>query len=495
MHWIIAISQGKVCPTALLLLTFALQCTAANDIRLPDMGDSSDLLISAEQERRLGMAFMRHLRKNGRIVDDPLLQQYIQRIGSRIVANSDSPETEFIFFMVFDRRINAFAGPGGTIGINTGVLLNARNESELAGVIAHEVAHITQRHLARAFEQRKQYSMPYTAAMLGAIVLGARNPDVGALATMGIQGLNLQNQINFTRANEKEADRVGMQFLVRSGYDPRGMPGFFKRLLQKNRNRENVMPEFLSTHPLTLSRIADSESRADSYPLREVRNSREYELMRIRVDVFSDDTPSGAVKTYAEKIATLAESGADSELAQYGYIMALARSGKLEQATEEMQRLLDQRSDDLHYLLLAAEISAAGRQYTAAIKLFDYAQRLFGNTRPLVFSWARTLLDAGQPAEARTLLREYRQWNDNYSQDAHFFDLLAQAESQAGYPVEGTIAKTESLYLRGDTKEAIAQLHFADRNLQLNYYQEQRVIARRAELEKELAEEKKMGLR
>lgn len=170
--------------------------------------------------------------------------------------------------MIVDPSINAFAAPGGIIGINSGVIVHSHTESELVAVLAHEIAHVTQRHLARSFEETNRYRLPVAAAMIGSILLGISNPDAGVAAITTVVGANIQKRINFTRANEEEADRIGMHLLVRSGFDPHGMPKFFERLQHNLKYQRNTAPEFLLTHPLTISRVSESRDRADGYPKR-----------------------------------------------------------------------------------------------------------------------------------------------------------------------------------------------------------------------------------
>ncbi|MCG8378518.1 MAG: M48 family metalloprotease, partial [Proteobacteria bacterium] len=252
----------KIILLSILTPTIAL---AGKTHDLPDFGDSAGSVISPEYERRLGQLFLKQVRHFSSIITDPEVESYIQSLGYNLVSHSDNTEQPFTFFVVNDPGINAFAGPGGVIGMNSGIILNSANESEVAAVMAHEIAHVTQRHLARLYEELNRYSVPTTAAIVGAILVGIANPQAGAAALAGIQGLSVQNQINFTRGNEEEADRIGIQTLVRAGYDPNGMPDFFLKLQQLSRFNPSV-PEFLRTHPLTTSRIADSKARAESYP-------------------------------------------------------------------------------------------------------------------------------------------------------------------------------------------------------------------------------------
>ncbi|MDP2903891.1 MAG: M48 family metalloprotease, partial [Methylovulum sp.] len=216
----------KFKPAAALALSLAIfsaspQAEEITKIELPDMGDSSGTLITPEEEKEFGEAFFRSLHSQITINQDAEIQQYIQTLGQKLAANSDAPSHPFHFFVVLENDINAFAGPGGYIGVNSGLMLMTEAESELASVIAHEIGHVTQRHLFRAAEAAGRLSVPMMAATLAAILLGTQSAAMGQAAIMAIQAGSVQFQINFTRENEEEADRVGMQTLASSQFDPR----------------------------------------------------------------------------------------------------------------------------------------------------------------------------------------------------------------------------------------------------------------------------------
>lgn len=258
----------------------------ANDnekIQLPDMGDSAGAVISPRQEKELGEAFFRDLHAKIHINEDAEIQQYIQSIGQRLAANSDNPGKHFHFFVVVDDNINAFAGPGGYIGVNSGLILLTEAESELASVLAHEIAHVTQRHLQRAFEMAGRLSIPAAAATLAAILLGAHSAELGQAALVAVQAGSTQFQVDFTRDNEKEADRIGMQTLSTADFDPRSMPVFFERLQKSSRYYGQNIPEFLRTHPVSASRIADTRGRAEQYDYRQYQDSSSYLLAKAKL--------------------------------------------------------------------------------------------------------------------------------------------------------------------------------------------------------------------
>jgi predicted Zn-dependent protease len=261
-----------------LLCPLALAQSSFDD--LPSLGEAAGRIYSPQQDQALGAAFMRELRQSDLILDDVATTSYLQNLGHRLTMHSESPGHGFTFFMVNDERINAFAGPAGHIGVNVGLFLAAESESELAAVLAHEIAHVTQRHLARAFEAADKLSLPTTAAILAAILIGTQDGQAGAAALTAASAASLQHQINFTRANEQEADRVGIQTLADASYDPHGMGRFFERLQKNSKLYGTQPPEFLSTHPVTTNRIAEAETRAASFSKIDVPDDLDFRLLR-----------------------------------------------------------------------------------------------------------------------------------------------------------------------------------------------------------------------
>ena len=471
----------------LLLTSNIVQANGSVD--LPDIGDSSGSAISPEFERRLGKAFMRSVRQHASIINDPEVESYIQSIGYRLAANSDSNTLAFTFFVIDSPDINAFAAPGGVIGINSGTILGTRNESELAGVIAHEISHVTQRHMARQFERAGQFSLPQTAALLGAILLGIANPEAGVAALTIVTGASAQAQINFTRANEEEADSVGIQLLARSGYDPQGMPGFFERLQQKSEYYQGNAPEFLRTHPLTTSRIAESKARASSYRPVNYVNTASYELVRAKIEVYSYKNSKDAVTVFKDRLANTPVENKNP--VRYGYVLALARAGAYYLAREQLSVLLNNDKDNISYMLVAANIETDQRNYDAALGIYRNAYQLYPDYRPLVLAYSKTLLDAHQPQKTRDLLHHYRR---QHEPGPAFYELLSQAEAQSGSTANSGIAKAEYYYLTGDTKLAIDKLIHTKREDTLDYYQREIIVARISQLEYELELEENLQI-
>ena len=460
---------------------------------LPDIGDSTGGILSPEFERRLGQAFLSQVRKHADIISDPEINTYIESIGYRLVAQSDNNEQQFTFFVINDPLINAFAAPGGIVGINSGVIMHAQSESELAGVVAHEIAHVTQKHMARSVEMSRKMSIPTLAAMLGAILVATQNPEAGQAALMAVQGASAQAQINFTRTNEQEADRIGIQLLARSGFDPRGMAGFFRRLQQNSRFSAQA-PEFLRTHPLTTRRIADAAARAANYATgKGYDESMSFLLVRAKLIARSQKAPRDAVTLFARRLAH-AQPGPDQDADRYGYVVALTEDGQYVPAREQARLLLAQDPENIAFLLAAAEIEVRRGRYDEAFTIFSRAGQLYPDYRPLALNYSNALLKGGQPHQARDKLREFGKFQ---SPDITYYDYLTRAEAEAGDEVESGIANAEYYFLTGETQVAIEQLkHILRQHApRPDYYQSERIKARMAFLEQELQLERDMKLR
>ncbi len=466
-------------------LVLIVTLTPALAFELPDIGDPSGAAISPEQEHRIGQAFLRQTRRLAKILDDPEVEAYIQSLGYRLAAQSNSERQAFEFFLVEDPSINAFAAPGGLIGMHTGLLLNTETESELASVLAHEIAHVTQRHMARTLEKASQLSLPMAAAMLGAILLSTQNPQAGQAALAAVTAGSAQYQLNFTRENEEEADRIGMQILAGAGFDPRGMPAFFERLQLAHRLTDNPhLPEFLRTHPVTVSRIADSRNRAEQFPRQSHKSSLNFYLARTKIQILSMKR-SEAVHYYRDRLET--KRSGDENVARYGYVLALTEAGEYAKARVQVEHLLEQDSEQLAYLLAAARLGLLERDFQRALRIYSKASALYPDYRPVTLGYAKTLLTAGQPDLARRLLRRYA---THHEPDIAYYTLLAEAEGKAGAEAEAHIALAEAHYLSGETGHARERLKFAQHSTQVDRYQWHRIEARLKEIERELEEEK-----
>jgi predicted Zn-dependent protease len=491
MHFSKKTRQNYFKTSLLFLLLLPSLIFAAGRDDLPDFGDSAGSGVSPEFERRLGKLFLNQVRHIENVVSDPEIESYIESIGYQLASHSDDAEQSFTFFVVNNSAINAFAGPGGVIGINSGVILNSNSESELAAVMAHEIAHVTQRHLARAFEQSSLLSIPTAAATVAAILVAVVNPEAGVAVLAGVSGLSAQNQINFTRANEEEADRVGMQTLVRADFNPRGMPAFFETLQRISRYYQSAAPEFLRSHPLTTSRIADSIARAETYPEKTYINAPSYELIRYKLLVGSYKTGKEAATHLRNKL-NKSEGPAKNKLSiRYGLAYAYIIDNDFARAKQQIDILLKDDSDNAAYLLLAAKSQTTQSNYGAAFTLYEKLYALYPNYKPVIKAYSRALLDVKRAKETREMLKKYER---HYAHDLITYSLLGQAEAMLGNEIETAFIQAEYYFLAANTKLAIDKLKFIKQQYKLDYYQEQRATARMTEFEYELELEESLNL-
>jgi predicted Zn-dependent protease len=436
----------------------------ADDIRLPDMGSPADAILNNTDEARIGHAIMRDIRNSGQVVEDPLVTEYLNDVGSRIAAQTNEGQHSFTFFAVQDERINAFALPGGYIGIHTGLLEASRNEDELAGVLAHEVAHVTQRHIARAIHANSRQSILTTAMMLGAIIVAAAGGSGDAVqgAVAVAQGTALQQQINFTRSNEYEADRVGIAALADAGFDPYGMASFFDILSrQQTTSPEMRAPEFMRTHPVTTARVAEARNRAREYPPIRSQDSVSYGIARTRVIVAGFDTPEQAVVHFETR-----DYENQNDIERYGRAVAYQRAGKHYEALPVFEELLEKDKSVIAYHIGLGQTLVALDQWSTAIDVFEKALALFPRNVPLVIEYGERLLELGQPAKAHALLLDLL---NNVPPTPAQVRLIARAASLAGEEAEAYYYLSEYRLMIGDLAGGIG---FLQQALQLPGLQE-----------------------
>jgi predicted Zn-dependent protease len=411
------------------LATLAAASTLALGVRaaeLPDFGSPADTALSKSREAQIGRSVMLQLRNAGIVIDDPFLSEYVTELGSRLVSHANEGQFNFDFFVVRDDRINAFALPGGYIGVNSGLILATDTESELAGVLAHEISHVTQRHIARAAYDNQRTSIMSMAAMLAAIVLGAAT-DAGGDAVQGAvtasQALAAQRQINFTRANEHEADRLGIELLSGAGFAPHGMSSFFEKLSRRYGPSSQYVPELLQTHPVTSERIAEARDRARQLPAMAHTSSLTYALTKARLVALNAATPEAALAAFRDK----ADSNAPED--RYGLALASMRMSLHDNAANIFRDLVRDYPNTMAFRVGQAEAMAASGATDAALALYADAVKLFPRNVPLTISYAETLISAGKPDQAHDLLLDLL---NNAPPTAPQLRLIARAANAEG---------------------------------------------------------------
>jgi len=432
------------------VLLLAIQPVYAND--LPDLGEVSRQYFSEQEESALGRTILRDIYADPRYLDDPEVEAYLDQIGYRLVSVSPRNQREFNFFVVDAPSINAFALPGGNIGVHTGLLLAAQNESELAGVIAHEIAHVTQDHIARMVAAQSQNYWPTMAALALALLASRSNPNVAGAAIATTQAHALQNQLNFSREFEREADRLGYDMLTRAGFDPRGMGSFFHRLLRSSRFHDGNAPAYLRTHPLTTERISDMEARSESTTYRQVPDNLDFHLVRASL---RSREGSAADALAAARAAIRDGRYSNESAARYGLVLALLRARQFDEAEQVAQKHLSSLSANARLAGLPGKIALASGKPALAAQRYRTAVQAHPGHRPLLYGYTAALLAAGEASEALQQLDKARTL---YPTDRRIWRLAAQAHARLGQQLLGHRAQAEAAALSGNLVAAIEQI-------------------------------------
>jgi len=423
---------------------------------LPDMGSSTNLTLSIEDEKELGREFMRNVRQKLKLIEDPVVDEYIQSLGQRLVSHLDNAQFDFHFFIVDENSINAFAGPGGYIGIHTGLIFATKTEDELVSVMAHEIAHVSQRHLVRSVEQQSNLALPAMAAIFAAILLGGGDADISQAVIAGTMAGSIQSQLNFSRDHESEADNVGLEIMAKSGYDPRYMAVFFETLLATQRYAESTVPEFILTHPLTASRIAEAKNRAEHFakPKSHPFNLN-YNLVKTRVQylvAYESNNDNITSRLELEKVP------ASLPLEYYQASLEAMKEKKFTQARQDLKKLTASDSERVIYLVTQAEIELEDGKADTAIKILSSALLNYPNNRPLSELYADALIKGGKPEQARLVLEELI---NSGIRNEKLYQTLALCAKQSGKISEAYEAQANYHLLKGETSTAIEHLQRA----------------------------------
>ncbi|MSQ60805.1 MAG: M48 family peptidase [Betaproteobacteria bacterium] len=464
---------------AILLASSALSWSADN---LPDLGDVSETAISAQQERRLGESIMQQIRGNRAYLDDLEVVEYLNALGHRLAFQSQDLRFAFEFFGIDDPSVNAFALPGGFIGVHTGLLLTAESESELASVLGHEVAHVSQRHLARLIAAQQKSQVASIAALALAILAARSSPDLAQAAMAGAQYASIQTQLNFTRDHEREADRIGVQLLEQAGFDARAMPVFFERLQRATRVYDSNAPSYARTHPVTYERIADIQNRVEALPYRQVPDSLDFLLLRTKLQV----RQMRAQEALAYFESQLKEKRFTSEAAaRYGLVASLLEAKKTARAVAELPSLLDVTKHHAIADTLVGQVLAGSADAQGASAFYERAYERHPRHRALVTDYARHLLAQKRPAEALKLTTALLATGVN---DGRLYELQAQSYAGLGKRLQQHRAQAEAYLIKGSLPGAIEQLEIGLRAGDGDYYDSSSAESRLKELKHQDAE-------
>ncbi|MBU6959620.1 M48 family metalloprotease [Pseudomonas sp. CVAP len=460
-------------PTLLTLACLLASPGFADD--LPSLGDASSAIVSPQQEYQLGRAWLAMLRSQVSQLNDPLLKDYVETSVYKLVETSQVNDRRLEFILINSPQLNAFAAPGGIVGVNGGLFLNAQTEGEYASVLAHELAHVSQRHFARGVEASQRMKIPMMAALLGGIVVAAAGAgDAGIAAIASTQAAAIQEQLRFSREKEQEADRIGMLNLEKAGYDPRSMPTMFERLMRQYRF-DSRPPEFLLTHPVTESRIADTRNRAEQLKPGGKEDSLTYQLIRARVQLFYEDSPGLAAKRFRAQL----DENPKSEVARYGLAIAQIKGSLFNDARENLKQLLAKSPDEIIYNLAQVDLDIANNRLPDAQTRVDRMLVQYPRNYPLNQVRVDLLLKQNRPADAEKALEALLK---NRPNDPDVWYMVAETRGQSGNIIGLHQARAEYFALIGDYRQAIQQLDFAKRRAGTNFPLSSRIDARQREL-------------
>ena len=518
-----------------MTLALAAPMALSQESALPDIGSSAGELLTPARQAEYGGMMLRELRNYNYLLEDPLLSEWLQNMGGGLGADSDQPRQPYTFFLLKDRQINAFATLGGYIGVNAGLILTAEREDEVAAVIAHEVAHVTQQHVLRGVERAQRDQIPILLGMLGAIVLaqaagGNSGSEASQAAVAGAMGLIQQRQIDYTRSNESEADRVGIRTLARAGYDPEAMAGFFERMSQAMRgnrggDRERT-PDYLQTHPVTTTRIGEARERAEQISRAKVPagagsrpagvppgslnpllpgslllsvtdlgkgSSGQFEWAKERLRVLSADTPGAAVAEY-ERIRQ--NGGKDlGDAQQYGLALARLRGNNPAAASAGLEPLLAKHPGNLWVTLALAEAESLSGKTIAANQRFTALLQQAPDNRVVALSFAQILNKQGTRESGRRAQAVLRPLLGSSADNPVFQQDFGRANELAGDLPRAGEAYAEAAFLNGRAEQALIQLQNLKRREDLDYYARARVDARIAAITPQVLELRRQGIR
>ncbi|MCC6593279.1 MAG: M48 family metallopeptidase [Xanthomonadales bacterium] len=494
--WPRIILAGRWCVGGLVAagLTLAAANSIADD--LPDLGDSSARMLSVEKEREYSEGLLRQLRNYDLSITDPELVEYLETLAYRLVQSSGRSEIHFHFELIDVPVVNAFASPGGLVVTFSQLMLHAETESELAGVLAHEIAHVTQRHITRRMESSMEDLLPILLGTVALAIATQGQGDGAQAALAGGMALLQQRQINFTRANEHEADRVGIQTLAKAGFDPIGMGDFFARIGALHRTQGEKPPEYLQTHPVTATRVAEAKARADKLRAGTQLTSLEFMLMRERLRVLSTDDLPALVRFYQDAKRA---SEIDPRALAYGLALAQSRLGEAAEAHAALEKLAAKDPQRLSYQLALAESERGARDFDAANARYQRLLEARPGHRVISIAYARSQIERDGQEAGRRAAEVLRPLMSLHGDDPALQELYARANELAGQPVRAAEAYAQSYFLRGKFEDALRQLEQTAARDDLDYYDRARIDAQVAEWqpivlrERRRAEERERG--
>lgn len=483
--------KNPILAVLIATLTFGPWATAYSSVEdtLPDMGTTAAGTLTIDQEILLGDAFTRQIRASTPLIYDPLLLQYINNLGHKLVKNADSVKTPFKFYLVNNQNINAYAYFGGNVVLHSALFRYSQNESQLASVLAHEISHVTQRHLARMLEDQKSNTPLAIAGTIGSLLLVMANPQAGFAALTSTMAGVQQGRISFTQGNEQEADRIGLQTLRRSGFDPHAMADFMQVMSDQTRYMSKP-PEILLTHPLPDSRLADARNRSSQFPKVTVPSSFDFMLARVRIlAMYGVDQ-----KAILEQILSNYSKGSEQEkmAADYGRALWLSsQEKKYAESNKIIAGLLAKQPNNPWFIDAMTDLDIEQNRAAKAVARLEKARINSAKDPVLQINLANAYIRNKQYADASKLLYKY---TFDYPSDPNGWDLLAETSAKQGKRNEELAAYAEDMVLRGNFDGAINYLSDASRMTKLGSYEQIRYDARIDEIRQLQLRESKIKL-
>ena len=461
----------------LLIFIFLSFIVTANN--LPELGDYSSSKISESDEIFIGRQILFQVNQSDSIIRDIEISDYLDSLGKRLINASTDPAKKIEFFIVSDPSINAFAMLGGVIGVHSGLFLASNTESELASVISHEIAHINQKHISRFLLQQERTSYQSTFIMAVALLLARSNPQLASTAMAGASAGSVQGALDFTRENEKEADRVGIQTLNNAGFDVRGARDFFTTLKQANQFSGGAAPAFLQTHPITSNRINDIEDRLKDFPYKQRVDNQTFHYVKGKLKALLDnkeDTKNILEENIKNKIY-INEGGERFALA-YIYLI----DNEFIKSYEQMQWLFDNEQSNPMLSQLYINYLIKINKVTEAKKIYEQNLNFFPSNRSFIYGLADLYLETQDSEKAIKLLKENEQ---KFSQDPILYKLFAKGYANQGKKLLQYENLAEAAYYNFNLQEAIIRMDLAIKANDGDFYQKSRVESRLKQFQKE----------
>ncbi|MER2493976.1 M48 family metalloprotease [Catenovulum sediminis] len=442
-----------------LSLSVALSSVSVNAVsngnKLPDLGTVAAGSLTIEKEKVIGQVIRRQLRATSPVISDPLLDEYINDLGNKLVSKANDVRYPFDFYLIKNPQLNAFATFGGVVALHTRTLLESETESELASVIGHEIAHVTQRHIARTIEENQRNAPLTIASLLGAILIAMADPSAGAAAITTAQASSQQMALNYNRHNEKEADRIGLRIMIDAGFDPNGARDFFVRLAEQSRY-SSKLPAMLYSHPLPDSRVSDIRARVDGLEPKFVRPNPAFHFAKVRTAVLYTHVPSYHVEHFRAKLNEPEQI--ENPYYKYGLALALMKTDAFTEASKIIDELLQRQGNNLYFLDLKTDIELGLKRYKDILDLLAIKLELMPNNQVLVLNYANALISAKQAQKAVEILKDFI-----ILQPEHYlaWQLMSDAYKQLGNRAMYHQAQAELYALVLAYPKAIDELHTA----------------------------------